>query len=80
MMARPGGCPLILGIRHTPSARSSSNPTVVDDGAKLIGLHIEMGVGESAAEFFQASSRNRNQVMQRDWTWHAFLRALRGDG
>jgi len=41
---------------------------------------IEKSVGESAAEFFQASSRNRNQVMQRDWTWHAFSRALRGDG
>ena len=53
------------------------HPTIVDDGAKLIGLHMEKGVGETAAEFFQVGTRDRHQVMDRTWTWHPFLRALR---
>ena len=53
------------------------NPTIVEDGAKLIGLHMEKGVGETAAEFFQVGSRDQHQVMDRTWTWHPFLRALR---
>jgi hypothetical protein len=53
------------------------NATIVDDGVKLIGLHMEKGVGEEAAEFFQASAHDRHQVMDRTWTWHPFLRALR---
>jgi hypothetical protein len=53
------------------------NPTIVDDGAKLVGLHMEKGVGETAEEFFQVGARDRNQIMDRTWTWHPFLRALR---
>ena len=52
-------------------------PTIVDDGSKLIGLHIEKGVGPSAAPFFEESAKGRRLLMQRDWTWHPFLRALR---
>jgi hypothetical protein len=52
-------------------------PTIVDDGAKLIGLHVEKGVGPSAAPIFEESARSRRLVMQRDWVWHPFLRALR---
>ena len=52
-------------------------PTIVDDGAKLIGLHVEKGVGAKAASFFEETSRGRRLIMGRDWTWHPFHRALR---
>lgn len=52
-------------------------PTSVDDGAKLIGLHIEKGVGSAAAPVFEDTARGRRLVMGRDWVWHPFLRALR---
>ena len=53
------------------------HPTIVDNGATLIGLDMEKGVGETAAEFFQSGARDRHQIMDRTWTWHPFLRALR---
>ncbi len=53
------------------------HPTIADDGATLIGLHMEKGVGETAAEFFQIGARDRHQIMDRTWTWHPFVRALR---
>jgi hypothetical protein len=52
-------------------------PTIVDDGAKLIGMHMEKGVGAKAALFFEETPRGRRLVMGRDWTWHPFHRALR---
>src|SRR5688572_865388 len=41
-------------------------PTIVDDGSKLIGLHIEEGVGPAAAPFFAESAKGRRLVMDRD--------------
>ena len=52
-------------------------PTIADDGAKLVGLHIEKGVGAKAALVFEETARGRRLVMGRDWTWHPFHRALR---
>lgn len=52
-------------------------PTLVDDGSKLIGLHMEKGVGPKAAPFFAAPARARRLVMDRTWTWHPFARAMR---
>ena len=52
-------------------------PTIVYDGAKLIGLHVEKGVGNSAAPVFEDSARGRRLMMGRDWTWHPFFRAVR---
>lgn len=52
-------------------------PTIVHDGAKIIGLHIEKGVGNSAAPVFEENARGRRLIMGRDWVWHPFLRALR---
>lgn len=52
-------------------------PTIVDDGAKLVGLHVEKGVGDAAAPIFEDTARGRRLVMRRDWIWHPFVRALR---
>lgn len=52
-------------------------PTIVDDGAKLVGLHVEKGVGDAAAPVFEDTARGRRLVMRRDWIWHPFVRALR---
>ena len=52
-------------------------PTIVDDGAKLIGLDVEKGVGDAAAPIFEDTARGRRLVMRRDWIWHPFARALR---
>jgi hypothetical protein len=51
-------------------------PTIVADGAKLVGLHIEKGVGPGAAPIFDETPRGRRLVMHRDWIWHSFVRAL----
>ena len=52
-------------------------PSVVEDGAVIIGLHVEKGVGPSAAEAFQATAKGRHLILQRDWTWHPFVRGIR---
>lgn len=52
-------------------------PTIVHDGAKIIGLHVEKGVGGSAAPAFEEKARGRRLIMGRDWVWHPFLRSLR---
>jgi hypothetical protein len=52
------------------------SPTIVDDGATLIGLHVEKGVGESAAPIFEETARGSRLVTQRDWRWHRFRRDL----
>jgi hypothetical protein len=33
------------------------NPSIVDDGATLIGLHVEKGVGDSAAPIIEETPR-----------------------
>ncbi len=40
-------------------------PSIVQDGSKLIGLHVEKGVGPKAAPFFADSARARRLVMDR---------------
>lgn len=51
-------------------------PTIVADGAKLIGLHMEKGVGPKAAPFFDKPAKARRLVMDPSWTWHRFIRAM----
>jgi hypothetical protein len=52
------------------------NPTVADDAATMIGLHVEKGVGPTAAPIFDGTPRGRRLVMQRDWRWHRFAADL----
>ena len=51
-------------------------PTIVDDGATVIGLHVEKGVGPTAAGIFEETARGGRLVMQNDWLWHAFVRGI----
>lgn len=52
-------------------------PTVAHPGAALIGLHVEKGVGPSAAGIFEETARGRRLVMEHGWRWHTFARAMR---
>jgi hypothetical protein len=52
-------------------------PTVAHPGAVLVGLHVEKGVGPSAAGIFEETARGRRLVMERGWLWHPFARAMR---
>lgn len=47
-------------------------------GALFIGLHVEKGVEDPAAEAFLTSGHGRRMIMEPDWTWHRFLEALSG--
>lgn len=52
-------------------------PSVVDPDAPIVGLHVEKGVGPSAASIFEETARGRRLVMERDWLWHAFSRGMK---
>ncbi len=52
-------------------------PTIIEEGATIIGLHVEKGVGPSAAGIFEDSARGRRLVMRHDWLWHAFARGMK---
>lgn len=42
----------------------------------LVGLHVEKGIGPSAAEAFRDTARGRRLTMDRTWLWFAFIEAL----
>lgn len=44
--------------------------------ASMIGLHIEKGVGPTAAPAFEETARGRRLVMHDDWIWRAFVREM----
>ena len=45
-------------------------------GTVLIGLHVEKGVGPTAAPMFEGQRFGRSLVMHADWQWNAFLRGI----
>lgn len=50
--------------------------TEIEDGRVIVGLHIEKGIGPAAEQGFE-SARDRRLVMEQDWIWHGFMRALK---
>ena len=51
--------------------------TIIEDGATIIGLHVEKGVGPGAAGVFEETARGRRLIVGDDWLWHAFARAMK---
>ena len=52
---------------------------IVDQGgtnAAIIGFHVEKGIGPRAAAVFAETARGQRSVMQDDWVWHDFARAM----
>lgn len=45
-------------------------------GASMIGLHIEKGVGPSAAPIFEETARGQRLVLRDDWIWRPFVREM----
>ncbi len=45
----------------------------------LISFYVEKGVGPGAAFWFQETLFDRNHIMQEDWAWHRWLRAMGTD-
>lgn len=51
-------------------------PSPLDPGSVLVGLHVEKGIGLSAASIFEETARGRRLIMANDWQWHAFSRGI----
>lgn len=45
-------------------------------GTLFVGLHVEKGVEDPAAEMFRTSGHGRRLIMEPHWTWHRFIAAL----
>jgi hypothetical protein len=45
-------------------------------GDLLVGLYVEKGIGESAADAFRGTARGRRYTMDRTWLWPSFFEAL----
>jgi hypothetical protein len=42
----------------------------------LVGLYVEKGIGPGAAQLYADTARGRRYLMDHDWTWQAFVKAL----
>ena len=72
----PGGSRHPPPTRRMPTARSYRDPIEALDDGVLVGLHVEKGVGPTAAPIFEEGRFGQSLVMHRDWRWTAFLRGI----